>query len=48
MTDSAPLKNKKILVPRGKGQAKPFSDLVKKNGGIPIEIPLIAFRPITA
>lgn len=46
MTDLAPLKNKKILVPRGKGHAKPFSELVKKNGGIPIEIPLIAFRPI--
>ncbi|AGK55103.1 uroporphyrinogen-III synthase [Bacillus sp. 1NLA3E] len=43
---SLPLYHKKVLVPRGKGQAKPFSDLVKKNGGIPIEIPLIAFRPV--
>lgn len=42
-----PLKNKKVLVPRGKGQAKPFSDLVKRYGGIPVEIPLIAFRPVS-
>jgi uroporphyrinogen-III synthase len=46
MIDAAPLKGKKILVPRGKGQAKPFSDLVRIYGGIPVEIPLIAFRPI--
>jgi uroporphyrinogen-III synthase len=46
MMTSLPLANKKVLVPRGKGQAKPFSDLVKKFGGIPVEIPLIAFRPI--
>lgn len=43
---SSPLANKNVLVPRGKGQAKPFSDLVKKNGGVPVEIPLIAFRPV--
>jgi uroporphyrinogen-III synthase len=46
MTTSLPLRSKTVLVPRGEGQAKPFSDLVKKNGGIPIEIPLIAFRPV--
>ena len=46
MIPSLPLRNKTVLVPRGEGQAKPFSDLVKKNGGIPIEIPLIAFRPV--
>ncbi len=46
INSSLPLYNKKVLVPRGKGQAKPFSDLVKKKGGIPIEIPLIAFRPV--
>ncbi len=40
------LKDKKVLVPRGAGQAKSFSQLVEKYGGIPIEIPLIAFRPI--
>ena len=46
MTNSLPLRGKTVLVPRGEGQAKPFSDLVEKNGGIPIEIPLIAFRPV--
>jgi uroporphyrinogen-III synthase len=46
MITSLPLRSKTVLVPRGEGQAKPFSDLVKKNGGIPIEIPLIAFRPV--
>ncbi|WHX99504.1 uroporphyrinogen-III synthase [Neobacillus sp. DY30] len=40
------LKDKKVLVPRGVGQAKSFSQLVEKYGGISIEIPLIAFRPI--
>jgi uroporphyrinogen-III synthase len=39
------LKDKKVLVPRGAGQAKSFSQLVEKYGGISIEIPLIAFRP---
>jgi uroporphyrinogen-III synthase len=46
MIDSSPLQGKRILVPRGKGQSKPFSDLVKKYGGVPVEIPLIAFRPV--
>ncbi|WP_147532531.1 uroporphyrinogen-III synthase [Bacillus marasmi] len=46
MMESSPLKGKKILVPRGKGQAKPFSDLVRQYGGVPIEIPLISFRPV--
>jgi uroporphyrinogen-III synthase len=46
MLNSLPLRSKTVLVPRGEGQAKPFSDLVKQNGGIPIEIPLIAFRPV--
>lgn len=41
-----PFLNKKVLVPRGAGQAKSFSRLVEGYGGIPIEIPLIAFRPI--
>ncbi|MFP7299859.1 uroporphyrinogen-III synthase [Neobacillus niacini] len=39
------LLDKKVLVPRGAGQAKSFSQLVEKYGGISIEIPLIAFRP---
>lgn len=46
MLKSPPLLDKKVLVPRGKGQAASFSRLVAKYGGIPVEIPLIAFRPI--
>lgn len=42
-----PLGNKKVLVPRGKKQAKSFSQLIAKEGGIPVEIPLIAFRQVT-
>jgi uroporphyrinogen-III synthase len=40
------LNNKKVLVPRGTGQARSFSQLIGRYGGIPVEIPLIAFRPI--
>lgn len=46
MLKSPPLLDKKVLVPRGKDQAASFSRLVEKYGGIPVEIPLIAFRPI--
>jgi len=46
MIHSQPLLAKKVLVPRGKNQAKSFSELIKSYGGIPVEIPLIAFRPI--
>lgn len=46
MLKQKPLLGKKVLVPRGKDQAKSFSQLVERHGGIPIEIPLIAFRPI--
>ena len=46
MTAPLPLKNKKVLVPRGEKQAEAFSRLVEKYGGIPVEIPLIAFRPV--
>lgn len=46
MIKSLPLLDKKVLVPRGKDQAKSFSKLVERYGGIPVEIPLIAFRPI--
>ncbi|MFE8696906.1 uroporphyrinogen-III synthase [Cytobacillus sp. FJAT-53684] len=42
---SLPLRGKNVLVPRSTGQAKSFSDLVKSYGGIPVEIPLLAFRP---
>ncbi|ETI67779.1 uroporphyrinogen-III synthase [Neobacillus vireti] len=46
MIKSLPLLDKKVLVPRGKDQAGSFSKLVERAGGIPIEIPLIAFRPL--
>jgi uroporphyrinogen-III synthase len=46
MLNSSPLLEKRILVPRGEKQAKSFSQLVERYGGIPIEIPLLAFRPI--
>ncbi|MGG5254873.1 uroporphyrinogen-III synthase [Neobacillus sp. SM06] len=46
MTAPPPLKNKKVLIPRGEKQAEAFSKLVGKYGGIPVEIPLIAFRPV--
>ncbi|MBU8879585.1 uroporphyrinogen-III synthase [Bacillus sp. FJAT-29790] len=43
---SLPFIGKNVLVPRGKKQAKSFSDLVASYGGNPVEIPLIAFRPV--
>ena len=43
-----PLSGKTVLVPRGKAQAKSFSDLIEGYGGIPIEIPLLAFKPVEA
>ena len=46
MLKSSPLLDKKVLVPRGENQAKSFSQQVERYGGIPVEIPLIAFRPI--
>lgn len=46
MIKGLPLLDKKILVPRGKNQAKSFAQLVERYGGIPIEIPLISFRPV--
>ena len=46
VSKSHALLEKKVLIPRGKDQAKSFSQLVERYGGIPIEIPLIAFRPI--
>ncbi|MDR7001461.1 uroporphyrinogen-III synthase [Neobacillus niacini] len=46
MLKSSPLLDKKVLVPRGENQAKSFSQLVETYGGIPVEIPLIAFQPI--
>lgn len=46
MSEHLPLLGKRILVPRGKNEAKAFSSLVEKYGGVPMEIPLLAFRPI--
>lgn len=48
MIPSLPLQNKTVMIPRGKAHAKSFSELVAKVGGIPVEIPLIAFRPVAA
>ncbi len=48
MSDEYSLNGMKVLIPRGKKHAKPFSDLVKKYGGIPVEIPLISFRPVAS
>jgi uroporphyrinogen-III synthase len=45
MSQAAPLLGKTVLVPRGKNEAKYFSSLVEKYGGVPLEIPLLAFRP---
>lgn len=46
MMVSLSLQNKKVLVPREKTQAKSFSKIVQQYGGIPVEIPLLAFKPI--
>jgi uroporphyrinogen-III synthase len=46
MIKSLPLKGKKVLVPRSKKEAKSFSRLLESFGGIPVDIPLIAFRPV--
>ncbi|MCM3663814.1 uroporphyrinogen-III synthase [Mesobacillus subterraneus] len=48
MIQSLPLQNKTVMIPRGKAHAKSFSELVARQGGIPVEIPLIAFRPVAA
>lgn len=46
MIKALPLLDKNVLVPRSREQAKSFSKLVEEYGGIPVEIPLIAFRPL--
>lgn len=48
MNDDYSLGGMTVLVPRGKKHAKPFSDLVKKYGGVPVEIPLLSFRPVAS
>ena len=46
MITPLPLQNKKVLVPRETKQIKSFSEMVQKYGGIPVEVPLLAFKPI--
>lgn len=41
-----PLSGKTVLVPRGKDHAKGFSERIINYGGIPVEVPLIAFKPV--
>ncbi|MDE3839797.1 uroporphyrinogen-III synthase [Bacillus methanolicus] len=47
MSQSLPLRGKSVLIPRGKNHSKSFAELVRDYGGIPVEIPLIAFRPVS-
>lgn len=46
MNPSSSLKGKRVLVPRGKNSAKSFSSIVEGYGGIPVEVPLLGFRPV--
>ncbi|KON86858.1 uroporphyrinogen-III synthase [Sporosarcina globispora] len=46
MKPASPLEGMTVLVPRGKKQAQSFSALINSYGGIPVEIPLIAFEPV--
>lgn len=48
MIASLPLQNKTVMIPRGEAHSKSFSELVARFGGIPVEIPLIAFQPVAA
>lgn len=43
---SPSLNGKRVLVPRGEKNAKSFSTIVENYGGIPIEVPLLGFRPV--
>ncbi|KAB2334104.1 uroporphyrinogen-III synthase [Bacillus mesophilum] len=45
MSASSSLLGKRVLIPRGKQHAKPVAELVRDLGGIPVEIPLISFKP---
>jgi uroporphyrinogen-III synthase len=40
------LNGMRVLVPRGKKNAKSFSSIVEGYGGVPIEVPLLDFRPV--
>ncbi|MCM3704461.1 MULTISPECIES: uroporphyrinogen-III synthase [Cytobacillus] len=46
MKGTSPLEGMNVLVPRGKKQAQSFSALIRSYGGMPVEIPLIAFEPL--
>ncbi|USK49088.1 uroporphyrinogen-III synthase [Bacillus sp. CMF12] len=46
MKQTSPLEGMTVLVPRWKKQAHSFSALIQSFGGIPVEIPLIAFEPL--
>ena len=45
MTSSPSLQYKTVLNPRAKSVAKSFSKVVEQYGGIPVEIPLLDFKP---
>ncbi|MDX8359403.1 uroporphyrinogen-III synthase [Cytobacillus sp. IB215316] len=45
MDNMLPLHNKRIVVTRGKQQAKGFAEKIVELGGIPVEIPLISIIP---
>lgn len=46
MNSDSPLQGKKVFIPRGKKQGQSFAGLVKKYGGVPVAIPLLAFQPV--
>ena len=46
MTLALSLQGKTVLNPRGKNSSPYFSKVVEKYGGLPVEIPLIDFKPI--
>ena len=46
MTLPTSLQNKTVLNPRGKKSAQSFSKVVEEYGGLPVEVPLIDFKPI--
>ncbi|ARK31619.1 uroporphyrinogen-III synthase [Halalkalibacter krulwichiae] len=45
---SKPLEGKTILVTRAKEQAQQLTHLLKEQGGTVIEVPLIAFKPVSS
>ncbi|WP_075982475.1 uroporphyrinogen-III synthase [Bacillus massilinigeriensis] len=46
MSTSLPLEGRRVFIPRGQKQSGSFSKLVREYGGVPLEIPLIEFRPV--